>query len=73
MLIDIDSKTKEEVRTHVQKVICKPEQVSLIVVYYQGQVDHVVIKSCEQNDAVHQLLCGSVNTFTSLSKFRNKI
>ncbi|XP_046999710.1 probable 28S ribosomal protein S25, mitochondrial [Schistocerca americana] len=27
MLIDIDSKTKEQVHNHVQKVICKPESV----------------------------------------------
>jgi len=25
MLIDIDSKTKEEVHTHLKNVICKPE------------------------------------------------
>jgi hypothetical protein len=45
MLIDIDSKTKEEVQTHLKKVICKPEYVSYTVVCHEGSTGFVLLSS----------------------------
>jgi hypothetical protein len=45
MLIDIDSKTKEEVQAHLKKVICKPEYVSQTVVCPEGSTDFVLLPS----------------------------
>jgi ribosomal protein S19 len=44
MLIDIDSKTKEEVQAHLKNVICKPEYVShTLACMAGGQICSVVI------------------------------
>ena len=45
MLIDIDSKTKEEVQAHLKKVICKPEYVSHTVICQEGCTDFVLLHS----------------------------
>jgi hypothetical protein len=45
MLIDIDSKTKEEVQAHLKKVICKPEYVSYTLVCHAGSTDFVLLAS----------------------------
>jgi len=45
MLIDIDSKTKEEVQAHLKKVICKPEYVSYTAVCHEGSTDFVLSSS----------------------------
>jgi len=45
MLIDIDSKTKEEVQAHLKKVICKPEYVSYTVACHVRLKDFVLSSS----------------------------
>jgi hypothetical protein len=63
MLIDIDSKTKEEVHAHLKKIICKPEWVSLVVVYYQEYIYFVLLLSLllevsrQAERVLLQLLC----------------
>ena len=42
MLIDIDSKTKEEVQAHLKKVICKTEYVSYTVPCHERSTDFVL-------------------------------
>jgi hypothetical protein len=67
MLIDIDSKTKEEVQAHLKKVICKPEYVSYTVVCHEVSTDFVLLSSLFFNCLVISIMIPSAGHLCMLN------